>query len=75
MNYTIYIRKRNWDRFQSEPNKADLINKLLESHYTEERNPYLDTLEYDTVRKVIYDPETGETFKGIVDNGKVLSIE
>ena len=93
MNYNIYIRKQNWELFQDEDNKADLVNKLLAEHYglrgpserqfrvknaselIEERNPYLDTLKYDTVRQVIYDPDTGETFRGKVENGRVISIE
>lgn len=33
MQYNIYFRKDNWDRFKNEPSKSDLINSLLASHY------------------------------------------
>lgn len=35
MNYTIYIRKKNWNKFQDEENKAELINTLLAKHYAD----------------------------------------
>lgn len=34
MQYNIYFRKENWDKFQAEENKSELINKLLSNHYT-----------------------------------------
>lgn len=33
MQYNVYFRKHNWERFKEEPEKAELINKLLEKHY------------------------------------------
>ena len=38
MNYTVYIRKQNWLRFEREEKKAELINNLLSQHYRE--TPY-----------------------------------
>lgn len=39
MNYTIYIRKENWDYFKDEENKSELVNSLLESHYGKGQKP------------------------------------
>ena len=36
MNYTVYIRKQNWLRFEQEEKKAELINKLLSEHYKDD---------------------------------------
>lgn len=33
MNYTTYYRKDIWKRFKDEPDKSDLINRLLAEHY------------------------------------------
>jgi hypothetical protein len=33
MNYTTYYRKDVWERFKDEPDKSDLINRLLAEHY------------------------------------------
>lgn len=33
MQYNIYFRKQNWERFKDEENKSGLINKLLSEHY------------------------------------------
>jgi hypothetical protein len=33
MNYTTYYRKDVWERFKDEPDKSDLINRLLTEHY------------------------------------------
>lgn len=33
MQYNIYFRKENWELFQDEENKSQLINELLTQHY------------------------------------------
>lgn len=33
MQYNIYIRRDNWEKFKDEKLKAELINGLLQSHY------------------------------------------
>jgi len=33
MQYNIYIRRDNWEKFKNEDKKAELINRLLSAHY------------------------------------------
>ena len=35
MQYNIYFRRDNWERFKDEENKSKLINKLLEDYYSQ----------------------------------------
>lgn len=34
MNQTIYFRKEIWELFKDEPNKSEVINRLLDMHYS-----------------------------------------
>ena len=36
MNYTAYIRKDNWEYFEQEEKKSELLNSLLAAHYGNE---------------------------------------
>lgn len=59
MNYTIYIRKQNWQLFENEDKKAELINKLLTNHYK--------ATPYDNMPKVL-------NFEEPEDRGTTLDI-
>jgi hypothetical protein len=90
MNYTIYIRKTNWNKFKDEENKAELVNTLLNNHYggnklpealkpvalseADNYDPEADGWRWDAYRKIIVNTNTGETSKGDVVRGKVVNI-
>jgi hypothetical protein len=57
MQYNIYFRKGNWDRFEQEENKSKLINELLDKHYGQ--YPVPDT-EYPKVQAKLESPQISQ---------------
>lgn len=44
MQYNLYFRKEVWERFKDEKLKSNLVNQLLEQHYTGKK-PQIDILD------------------------------
>jgi hypothetical protein len=64
MNYTVYIRKQNWLKFEQEEKKAELINNLLTNHYKD--TPYdniPETLNFVSASDKPQKRESSYTFK------------
>ena len=49
----IYIRKGNWEQFNQESNKSDLINSLLSKHYNGRVDSEFDHLPDATIVNVL----------------------
>lgn len=50
MQVTLYIRKEN-EQFKSEPNKSELINKLLSKHYGTAKKGMIGKVEHVQVEE------------------------
>jgi hypothetical protein len=58
MQYNIYFRRDNWERFKDEENKSKLINTLLEEHFSKTpHTPLQETIEEKLIPKNILEPE------------------
>lgn len=68
MQYNIYFRKDNWERFKDEENKSGLINYLLETHYGKLENISASRVEatkeeaFDIIQKNYIEPKVKEAF-------------
>ena len=58
MQYNIYFRRDNWERFKDEKNKSKLINTLLEEHFSKTpHTPLQETIEEKPIPKNILEPD------------------
>jgi len=57
MQYNIYFRRDNWERFKDEENKSKLINKLLEDYYQTPHTPLQETIEEKPIPQNILEPD------------------
>jgi hypothetical protein len=60
MQYNIYFRRDNWERFKDEENKSKLINTLLEDYYKDYKTPHTplqETIEEKPIPQNILEPD------------------
>lgn len=57
MQYNIYFRRDNWERFKNEENKSKLINTLLEDYYKTPHTPLQETIKEKLIPQNILEPD------------------
>jgi hypothetical protein len=53
MQYNIYFRRDNWERFKDEENKSKLINTLLEDYYKNNQEDYFSKTPHTPLQETI----------------------
>ena len=72
MNQTIYFRKDVWELFETEPKKSDLINRLLEEHYTQSSKNWVARPSKDPVIKNIATADAVDKVKDLFPQSRKL---